>query len=57
MTDPEMTCLCGHELKWHNACSRCACAVFIPATEKRASIRRAWRMARNQRALREGTDE
>lgn len=28
--DPEEKCQCGHERKWHDACSRCSCAYFLP---------------------------
>lgn len=28
--DPDEPCQCTHERKWHNACSLCPCAYFLP---------------------------
>lgn len=27
--DPDEKCLCKHERKWHDSCSKCPCPFFI----------------------------
>lgn len=49
--DPEERCHCGHERKWHDACSQCNCPWFIAPANRGA--RKRWLADRRTRRLAE----
>jgi hypothetical protein len=37
--NPDDPCLCKHERKWHNSCSKCPCPVFVSKDAKAADVK------------------
>lgn len=54
MNHPDEPCICEHERKWHNACSKCPCPFFLSAAaDHPESIVRAWHRNRDRRGRKE----
>lgn len=51
--NPEERCKCGHERKWHNACSKCPCPFFLAGSHPPAVVRE-WKAAGRERRKAEG---
>lgn len=50
-------CRCGHELGWHNPCSKCFCPFFLAKEGATAEQNKLWREQRIARVRAEQNKE